>query len=338
MATLRIVNYADHISDDEWNFLEDRVGDSDLEWIFFNSSPINWLEKLVKKPKLARYRACIQATMSANRAEKALMITHLPRATCWAAIFAGFLTPQTPHMAFSFNFTHLPNGISRLLMTYAFKKVDRFAVFSKSEKSLYTEFFKLDPERIDVLPWAMETPKYAPDQPIVEGDYICAVGGEGRDYGSLAEAMRSLPNIPLVVVARPYSLKNICFPSNVKVFTDLPKEKFWNIVRFSRFCVIPLLENNTNCGHISIVGTMLHGKPIVATTSTGIEDYVIPDETALTSSAKDVGGLITNIRKLWSDSALCHKLGTTAHSIALEKHNLDHWVTYLKKYLRSISH
>lgn len=338
MSGLRIINCAEKIdSGNRWNFLEDRLGELEYDWEFFINFPNNWLERRITKPQISRFRACLQTALSAKYGQgDCIIISHLPRATCWVAIFAKLLNVHIPHLAFSFNFTDLPTGKMRKIMSYSFQSVDRFVVYSNVEKLLYSEYFNLDKDRFDVLPWAMEKPQYWPSEPLVHGDYISAVGSEGRDYASLSRAMRHLPEIPLVIVARPYNLDGLDFPPNVKVFTDLPAKKFWNVVKFSRFSVLPLKDTTTNCSHISIVGSMMFGKPIVATISQGTEDYIIPERNSLVSLPRDIEGLAANINSLWSNPSLCSQLGNESQMMAQSKHDLDSWVRYLTKYLQQI--
>jgi glycosyltransferase involved in cell wall biosynthesis len=337
MVSLKIVNCAENIQDDNWNFLHDKMPDVSAEWSFFVNSPSNILEKVVTKPQLSRYRACLQAVIKAKYTKADLLISHLPRATCWTSIFANLINLNIPHLAFSFNFTDLPQGKTHQFMSYAFQKVDRFVVYSTAEKILYTDYFGLNPEKIDFLPFAMDLPEYESSGRIIEGDYICAVGSEGRDYATLAEAMKTLPNIPLVIVTRPYVIKGLNFSENVKIFTNLPIKQFWSIVKFSKFVVIPLRNANTNCGHISIVGSMRLDKAIITTASTGITDYIFPGVNSLVSPAQDVTALAMNIERLWRDSNLCSQMETEIRKIVQENHTLSSWTGYLKKFLENVS-
>jgi glycosyltransferase involved in cell wall biosynthesis len=335
MTGFRIINSADKIDGSkDWNFLKDQMQNLEAEWDFFINYPTNWLEKRITKPPLSRYRTCLQAVLHAKRRKATHFISHLPRATSWSVLFAHLFQVKTPHLAFSFTFTDLPTGFKRKLMAYAFQFVDRFVVYSTVEKLLYADYFKLDPNRFDVLPWAMEKPEYAPAEPLIAGDYICAVGSEGRDYATLVEAMRELPHISLVIVARPYNLEGLTFPPNVQVFTELPVQNFWNVVRFSRFTVLPLRDRKTNCSHISIVGSMLFGKPLVVTESEGTTDYLVEDQNALVSDPGNSAAMGQNIDRLWRDRELCDRMIQEADRIAKSKHQLDSWARYLDDYLQ----
>lgn len=77
------------------------------------------------------------------------------------------------------------------------------------------------------------------------------------------------------------------------------------------------------------------GKPIVTTTSQGTRDYIEQNQTALISPPKDIEALAENIKKLWSDSNLCAKLGEACQTVSNHKFNLVNWTDYLENYLRN---
>lgn len=329
---IHIVNCAE-LAQEGWTFLKDKMPAGSLAWSFHTASPQNWIERLVKRPKIARYRAAAGAAIEARNAD--VVISHLPRMTWWVALFGRLFAAKTKHIAFSFNFTDLPTGLTHRLMSSAFRHVDRFVVFSRAEKTLYSEYFRIDSERIDVLPWAMKTPAARPETPLVAGDYICAIGGEGRDYKTMVEACRALPDIPVVMAVRPQNIAGMVLPAHIAARTNLPSSQFWNIVKFSRFVVIPLRDQATNCGHISIVGSMLLGKPVVSTLSTGTQEYVQHDRNALVGMPGDVDGLRQNIETLWQDQALYERLAQGAFEFA-SQHDEGRWVDYLLRYLNTL--
>lgn len=329
---IRIVNCAE-LAQSGWTFLKDSMPEGNLCWSFHTASPRNWIERLVKRPKIARYRAAAKAAIDARNAD--IVISHLPRMTWWVALFGRLFSIKARHIAFSFNFTDLPTGLSHRLMSAAFRHVDRFVVFSSAEKSLYSQYFGIDPERIDVLPWAMRTPDVQPDTPLIEGDYICAMGGEGRDYKTLVDACRALPDIPVVMVVRPQNIAGIELPAHIKAHTNLPNGRFWNIVKFSRFVAIPLRDQSTNCGHISIVGGMLFGKPVVSTLSSGTQEYLQHDRNALLSAPGDADGLRLSIETLWRNEALYDRLVQGALELA-RRHDEAEWAGYLLRHVEDL--
>jgi len=332
MAPLPIaIHNCGDIAPSDWRFLEGRVPGVTARWSFQTSTPANALERAIRRPNLARLRACWLTAWRARRGD--VIITHLPWTTWWVGRFSHLIGSRARHLAFSFNFTEIPSGARLRGMRRAFRQVERFVVYSRAEREAYTQAFGISAERIDVLPWAMQTPDTGSDAPWVEGPYICAIGGEGRDYASLLAAAKRLPDIPLVLAVRPHNLEGLDVPTHVRVFVNVPNTQFWNIVRHSAFAVVPLLRPDTACGHITLVGAMKLGKAVVSTYSRGTEDYISHDRTALMSDAGDVDALAGNIRRLWSDPALRARMEAAARHDGAVRHDELRWADYLRDFL-----
>ncbi|RKT32343.1 glycosyl transferase family 1 [Roseovarius halotolerans] len=287
------------------------------------------MERIVRKPNLARWRAAYQSARCAAREERSVLVSHLPRMSAATNLFRKRFCPQVPQIAFAFNFTDMPVKMDFRRLRSMLAGIDEFIVFSQYERSLYSEYFGFQPERFRFLHWAMEAPQPGPENPVSGPDsYLCSIGGEGRDYRLLAEAMRALPDVAMVVVARPHSIRGINFPQNVKVFTNLPARQTWRIVQDSAGVVIPLRSDKTTCGHITIVGSMLLGRAMVITDSLGVSDYVEDGVNAHLVPAGDTAAMIAAVQGLSHNSAAMRDLGARASARAREKHALSGWVSY----------
>lgn len=219
-------------------------------------------------------------------------------------------------------------------MTYAFKSVERFVVYSTAEKKLYSEYFDIPKEKIDIIKWSMDVPEVANREQVVKGDYVCAVGGEGRDYGLLLKVAERLKEIKFIIVARPNSIDANTLPSNVILYKNVSVDVYWNIVAYSKFVVLPLKTATTNCGHITIVGSQLLGKPIVSTISSGTSDYLVAGYNSLLSMASNVEDMKDNVNLLWSDESLRNKLRDFI-LLKNEEYDLKIWVTYFNNCINS---
>jgi glycosyltransferase involved in cell wall biosynthesis len=285
----------------EWRWFESAFAGR-MEWEFFHSD-------------LPMTRQAWRAAKQARHAS--LLITHDPKMTARCALFARLQGVHTPHVAWSFNFSTLPTGFKRFLMTRAFTTVDRFVVYSTMEKMLYSDYFSIAEHKIDVELWGGGQPVVASaENPIISGDYICAIGGNSRDYATLMMAMAQLPDIPLVAVMRPSNVEGLTVPPNVIVKLNAPLEETNNILKFGKFMVLPLNGKSIPCGHVTLVIAMHLGKAIIVTDSTGVADYVRDGENAILCKANSVSDLAVKIRRLWEDSPLCEKLGTNGRLFA----------------------
>jgi glycosyltransferase involved in cell wall biosynthesis len=335
-------------ANDEWRWIADDLGPPLVDWTFFSTRARGPLEGTIKKPALRRYRACRELATGATSGDFDLIVTHQPPVTCWTEIFSRGRR-KCPHVAFAFNFTVLPTGPRLVFMRRAFATLDRLVVFSTFEKRLYSDYFRIPATRIDMIPWRIRDPR-APSHPAGDPsaqsdecgaeplDAICAVGSQGRDYGTLLEAMRQLPHIRLILVAGAENLRGLDPPPNVDVRQDIPLADAEAVIRRSRFLVVPLWDSQTACGHVTIIYSMFHARAIVATESAGLADYIFPGRNGIYVRPKDPRALAAAIDDLWNRPDEARRLGEAGREFALmhclESQTVD-YVRRLVEQLRS---
>jgi len=329
----RVINLSELAQ--QWNWVGSAFRDTGQDWRHVSSqgSPLpSWLPR---RATLARVLAAQQALALLGDGPSVL-VTHGPRPAMYGALLAGRRFPHMRHLAFSFNYTELPTGLVRRLMARAFRSVERFVVFSGMERRLYADHFDLPVTRFDMLHWGVRPPDIdCNEPPAVQGKYICALGSQGRDYKTLMLAMRRLPRLKLVLVAAPENLRDLAIPSNVTVLTNIPLAQAMNILAHSRCMVLPLKHNRVPCGHVSIVSAMHLGRAVIASESSGLDDYITPQATALTFPAGDDVALAAAVATLHDDPALALKLGLGGQRFAREHCAEENTVGYLRRYLLS---
>jgi glycosyltransferase involved in cell wall biosynthesis len=289
-----------------------------------------WPFSKIEKYAALRVRAAWRTARCAVEEKAALVVTHDPPLTALTEYFLRLAGYRGPHLAFSFNYPVLPTGFNKALHRNAFRTVDRFVIFSGVEREMYHRHFRIPNQKMEMILWGVNAPPVdSPDRPLMEGDYLCALGGNARDYATLMAAMRRLPALKLIVLARPHSFQGIDVPANVTVRTNVPLGEAMNVLKFSRFMALPLIGSNVPCGHVTLVNAMHLGKAIAITRSTGVMDYLRDGENALMCEAGDVAGMASTIERLWSDRALCNCLGDAGLNFArqhcTEEQTLSHF-------------
>ena len=311
---MNIINVSDFTP--EWSWLEEELKPLNLNSIHFSSQSIKSPSRLPKRGSFNRAAAALKAVREAKKSPSVL-VSHTPRPTYYCASFAKMLSPDTPHLAYSFNFTDLPTGSQRKSMAKAFKQPTRFVTFSTDERQLYADYFDMPIELIDMQHWSVNPPKIDLESPPVEtGDYICALGSQARDYKTLLLAMKKLKHIKLVVVATEENMKGLDVPENVTVYSNIPYAKAFNILTHSQFMVLPLRDSVVPCGHGSIVSAMFHQKAIIITDSSGVYDYIKNEETGLFYEAQNVEDLSQKIAYMWEDKSRLNKLCEASYQFA----------------------
>lgn len=332
---MNVVNLSE--LDPAWNWLSGRTDPARaLRWAHASALSVAVPRGLPRAMTLRRAVAAWRAIGLLGPAEAdPLLVSHGPRMTMYGALAARLRRREPGHLAYSFNFTELPQGRLRTLMRRAFRSVDRFVCFSQMERQLYARHFDLDPARIDMIHWAARPPRLDAATPLVAGDYACALGSQGRDYPTLIAAMRTLPSIRLVIVADAESLADTRIPANVEVRRRIPLVQAMNVLQHSRFSIVPLRGAEVPCGHVTLVSAMHCAKATIVSASSGVSDYVEDGVTGLTVPVGDAAAMAGAIERLWQDPAAARSLGDAARNFAAAHCGEDAVVAYFEHYLRT---
>lgn len=336
--TKTLVNTTDLMSQ-EWAFLQPYMNGRDYDWFTYSShSETNLPLKGVMR-RARRLRACVGAARRVRDAPHPILISHLPNMAALTNIARRSLASHVPQIAFSFNFTDLPQGARRKVYELALRDIDEFVVFSSYESELYAAHLGVPKDRIKLLKWAMEAPTPAPYADVTPDEpYICAIGGEARDYALLAEVMRRLPHRRAVIVARPYSVAGIDLPENVMLHINLPAPKTWRLAVDSVGMVLPLRAHDTTCGHITFVAAQLLGLPLVVTDCLGLSDYITPETVFRAVPPKDLDALTAATEELFQQQETARAVAIHGQSFAKTAYSLENWVAYLRDASDRLSH
>ncbi|MHA7872597.1 MAG: hypothetical protein ACX939_09635, partial [Hyphococcus sp.] len=216
---IRIASISDN-PDPGWVWIRDlvdrefAVGGRKLVWEAFSTAPARAFETgpLIAVSRRIQSLARQRGADTLVKAHKAnpfdLVVSHGPLTTAWTETALRPSKGAARHLGFSFNFTDLPNGLRRRLMTAAFRTVDGFAVFTDGETGLYERYFGIEDARLLRAPWGVAAPLLAPPPRELDGTYVAALGGEARDYRTLCEAARLQPETRFVAIARPHNFSN----------------------------------------------------------------------------------------------------------------------------------
>lgn len=324
-------------SDPSWKWLASVIPPEEIEFTVRDGARPLAIERFVPRPSLRKYRTSLRAGLASVTTKYDLLVSFGPVMTCLTELVTRPCRRRIPHLAFAFNYTHLPHGKRRTLGELAFPTVDRFVVASSVERRLYSEYFALDPDRFDVLLWGIEKPAVpAGEPPFIPGDYVCALGGEGRDYDVLLAAAELVPHIPIAIVTRPYSLPARAIPANVELHVGLTGAQCWNVLQHSQLSVVALRDSEVPCGHVTLVSSMHHRKALVVTDSEGVHDYVRHEDNALLVPPRDPRAMAIAIERLFEDRACAERLAEAGHRFAASHCREQTTVSYLRQYVAGL--
>ena len=207
--------------------------------------------------------------------------------------------------------------------------VFEFVVASDYERRLYADYFDLPLARFRHLNWALEPPAPGSLNPAAAlAPYVCAAGGEGRDYRVLAQAMRARPDVRAVVIARPRNLSDIDFPANVEVLTNIPVGDYWRVIADSAALVLPLRSAHTTCARLTMIAGQLLGVPIAMTRSVWIDDYMPEENMARLVPPGEPDALADAIGALVDDPVAARAMAERARTYARANSGPQRWLDY----------
>ena len=305
----------------------------DVDWVYLSGLPQGYIEHHFPKVNIARYRAAFQAAIAVR--EKSILISHLPNMTAAVSMALKITRKAVPHLAFSFNFTKLPENKKLKYFKKVFNDITQFAIFSNYEKMLYADKFDINPDLIQPVMWTQHTPPVQSGAaPVLDGPYLCAIGGEGRDFETLLAAMGKLSHsIKLVIIARPHSLQGLQIPDNVEVLINIPNERVWRIAVDSLGVIIPLKTHETCCGHITLVGAKQLGIPCATTTAYATQEYVDGRAAILSCEPGDVDGLALLLQRMIDESDRLKAIAMVDSAQEVEIHSRSVWDHYVSNFV-----
>jgi glycosyltransferase involved in cell wall biosynthesis len=135
--------------------------------------------------------------------------------------------------------------------------------------------------------------------------YVFAGGGTDRDMPTLIEALGGCDVPVRIVTFGPHTLGwRGQLPENVEVEWTMPLAAFLERLARARIAVVPLRDPDSDFGQTTLVQALSLGKPVVATRSTGVIDYVHDGKEGLLVDARDVSGLRAAVLRLYEDADL----------------------------------
>jgi glycosyltransferase involved in cell wall biosynthesis len=203
-----------------------------------------------------------------------------------------------PLVAWAFNVGRAYGGIQQRLASRAMRRFSRIVVSSRREIEIYSDWLDLPFDRFVFSPFQRPAiPRVAiPDR---TNPFVISIGSARRDYRTFCAAMAKL-GYPGLIVAAPHALDGIHIPANVRVIPGgLDFDRCREFAQRALVNAIPLCDDQTPCGTVTVVEAMRMGCSIVATRCVGTEDYIVHGQSGFLVEPHDVNGMAGYIRQLW---------------------------------------
>lgn len=244
------------------------------------------------------------------------IITVFPQRAAIAGLRKRFTGADLPIIAWCLNIGRLYPGLRRTLARYALGTIDAFVVHSRRECDIYSQWYGLPRDRFEFVPlqrgYAAPSVGEETDDP-----FILSMGSAQRDYRTLFEAVGPL-GIRTIVVASPRCMEGLTIPQCVEFRTDLSREECAVLTQQARLTVVPILNDDTASGQITVVQAMWLGRPVVATKCIGTEDYITSGSDGFLVERVNPIPLRERIKDLWDNLELRCLFGQRARDRAMK--------------------
>jgi glycosyltransferase involved in cell wall biosynthesis len=244
------------------------------------------------------------------------VITVFPQLAIVVGAQQRYALTRKPVVAWCFNVGALYQGLKERAARIALARIDRFVVHSKAEVARCAKWLALPVERFRFVHLQRAAIPIT-EREEEESPFVLAMGSARRDYATLFEALRKT-KFPTVVVAAPHAISGLSVPNNVTIRSALSPQECRLLAQRARVNVVPVLNEETASGQVTLLEAMRMGRSVVATRCVGSEDYIEDNATGLLVEPRSVEDLGRAIERLWDDSTLRLRLGQAAQRFAAE--------------------
>jgi len=183
-----------------------------------------------------------------------------------------------------------------------------------------------------VLPESTDLQFFDPDKdddPPDESDYVMAAGLERRDYATLIEVAPRLPVAVVIAAGSPWSKARFHvdgeLPPNVRV-GQFDSRQLRRLYAGARCVIVPIQPTMRTCGVSVVQEARAMRRPVVATRTLGLLDYIDDGETGLLARPKDADDLLEKVRSVLDDPVLAERLGEQGRRAVCSRFSLDGYV------------
>lgn len=215
-------------------------------------------------------------------------------------------------------------AVTRRMLRWFFSRLSAVIVFGEGERQYLVQQHLIDPERLHLVQFGVDTQFWVPQPSPKSNDYILAVGNDdGRDYETLLHAIGEYP----LRLHTARSLKGLALPPNVTVTRGnwagqaLSDSELRTLYWDSRFVVTPLRESAQPQGQSVTLQAMACGKAVILSRTKGLwsRDLMRHLHNCYLVPPGNVAALRSAIEHLHRDDELCVRLGHAARR-SVEQH------------------
>lgn len=148
----------------------------------------------------------------------------------------------------------------------------------------------------------------------INGDYIFTGGYTNRDYESVINCAKQLPDQLFVVVVSSLNTEVIktLLPDNIMLYKDVSIVEFENLLGHSQIVIVPLKDDVGASGQMLCLAAMQNKKPIVYCDISSI-NYYFNKNSGIPYSLNNSDSMLQALTELINNNSLTKKLGENAY-------------------------
>jgi glycosyltransferase involved in cell wall biosynthesis len=196
---------------------------------------------------------------------------------------------------------------------------------------------RFTPETTDPGFFDPEAPAGVPIEGIPARPFILSAGLEQRDYETLTRAAADLPVDVVIAAGSPWS--NLTFrspmdhpPANVTV-ASFARPAMRELYRSAALVVVPVFQTERACGMNVVLEAWAMKRPVVATRTLGLVDYIDDGETGRFVEVGDVDGLRSTVQHLLDHPDEARRLAERGYEKVRDQLNLDRYLDIVEESL-----
>jgi glycosyltransferase involved in cell wall biosynthesis len=217
-----------------------------------------------------------------------------------------------------------------LPLALARRGLDRLVIAAPLQLRFAVERLRLPRKKVVSIPWSVDARFWRPMpvDPAENGDGICSVGLEMRDYETLLRALEPLA-IPCHIAAASRRTAPKALPHDLELndrsalvtVGAKSQEQLRALYARSRFVVVPLLPSDSDNGITTCLEAMAMGKALICTETAGQVGVLEAGVNSIRVPPGDEIALRCAIERLWTDPDLCSRLGAAGRALVESRYS-----------------
>ena len=221
------------------------------------------------------------------------------------------------------------NRARLLYYRFVMRRVSCAICHSVLEVARYQKLFAGCGTQFVFVPWggyvpsAAEIEAKAPAPPSDGVSRVVSAGRSGRDYPTLAKAVKDLPCRLTIICNAAASLDGVAASDKIDILQDTFGMDYLAWLMRADVVAVPLRVEDISAGQMVMIQAMALGRPLVVTRTPTVGDYLQHEDTALLVPRGDAPAMAAAIRRLLDDPEAAAALGRRAKARYAEMFNAE---------------